>query len=91
MNLQGVMHQVPGHDGVLPAAADMHAAMAGRMARRGLDGDTVVELEIVIHQQCLAGLDDRLAVEAVDIATAAGTLLSSPRIRAPTRTHCPSA
>ena len=66
--LQGVVEEVAGDDRALAAGADVDAAMAGRMARRRSQPHRVVEREIVVDEERLAGLDDGLAVEAPDIA-----------------------
>ena len=49
--LQGVVHEVADHDRVLPARADIDAAMAGRMAGRRHDPKRIVELIAVIDEQ----------------------------------------
>ena len=53
VDLQRVMHQIAGDHCVLAAAFDMHAAMAGRVAGCGFDGDAIIQAEIIIHQHGL--------------------------------------
>src|SRR5262249_35723763 len=70
--LQSVVHKVADDDRVLPARADIDAAMARRMPWRRRQPECVVEREIVVDQQSLAGRDHRLAIKSPDIAAAAG-------------------
>src|ERR1700730_15213780 len=60
--LQGVMHEVSDDDGALSARADIDAAMTRRVAGRWREPQRIVELIIVIHQQCLSGRDHRLTI-----------------------------
>src|SRR5262249_61889946 len=64
-------------DRVLPARADIDAAMARRMPWRRRQPERVVEREIVVDQQSLAGRDHRLAIKSPDIAAAAGAGLAA--------------
>ena len=50
VDLQRVVHQIARNHGMLATAFDMHAAMAGRVARGGFDGDAIIQAEIIIHQ-----------------------------------------
>ena len=77
-----------------PPDLDVDAAMAGRVPGRRRQPDRVVQRVVVIDQQRLAGRDDRLAVEAPDIAGRLLAVASSPpprrRIRACGRRISPS-
>src|SRR5262249_5111155 len=75
--LQSVVHKIADDDRVLPARADIDAAMARRMPWRRRQPERVVEREIVVDQQSLAGRDHRLAIKSPDIAAAAGAGLAA--------------
>ena len=62
---------------LLSARADIDAAMARRMARGRREPHRIVEREVVVDQQRLAGRHHRLAVEAPHIAAAAGAIFAA--------------
>src|SRR5690242_685479 len=73
--LQRVMHEVANDHRMLSARADIDAAMARRMPGRRRQPERVVERKIVVNKERLTGRDHRLAVEAPDVAAAAGARL----------------
>jgi hypothetical protein len=76
--LQGMVHEVANHDGLLSARADIDAAMVGRVAGRRLEPKRIVELIAVVDKQRLASFDDRLAIVVKHIATPPARV--SPRL-----------